>query len=144
MPVFDSVPWIAIAVLAAVATIAWSLVRIRRNKHRQRSSQKIDEWRRGGRYWGVRISPGSNSEGCQAVQRMSGHVFPVTTSPALPLPACDRRNCKCDYLPYPERRHQERRIEPRREAVRFEQDRPDRRQCKDRRAAIRSWNKRHS
>ena len=42
---------------------------------------------------------GSNSsDDCEASQSIAGQNFTLETVPPLPLPACDRKFCKCIYI----------------------------------------------
>ena len=42
---------------------------------------------------------------CEAVMAMQGQRFLVRDVPPLPVPDCDKPNCKCSYARYRDRRH---------------------------------------
>ncbi len=112
---------------------------LKRSKRLQHLQEQLADWRRGGQYWGIRVSADGKNSACEVSRRLSGHVFPIDSAPRLPLPGCERRHCNCRYLPYPERRRGERRRTIRRSAVRFEGSKPERRSGDDRRNAVQAW-----
>ena len=46
---------------------------------------------------------------CTAVEKMGGKRFLTAEAPWLPLPGCDRKQCKCRYARYDDRRMDTRR-----------------------------------
>lgn len=46
---------------------------------------------------------------CQAVLALKGKRFLPDDAPAFPLPECDAKQCRCRYVHYDDRRHDERR-----------------------------------
>jgi hypothetical protein len=127
-----------VAVAAGVVAAFLIVLKYKRSARLRMLEDQLSGWRRGGKYWGIRVA-GGKGKACESSRRLSGHVFPIGSAPQLPLPACDRKHCDCRYLPYPERRRGERREVGRRSTVRFEGDQSDRRTGKDRRSAVRVW-----
>lgn len=131
---------LALVVLGAVvAAVGTMLVRRRRPGIQEQLRSQLRDWQRSGRYWGVRVAAHAD-EGCEAMQRVASHVFPISSPPPLPLPDCRMRRCRCYYRPYPERRRGERRhAGDRRFAIRVEGDLGDRRKGDDRRRHDDPW-----
>jgi hypothetical protein len=81
-------------------------------------------------FWGVEMG----QPGCEAAQALLGQQFPFDEVPQLPLEDCSSANCTCQFKGLKDRRTLVRRQqEDRREALRFDKDRPERRSRKDRR-----------
>jgi hypothetical protein len=82
-------------------------------------------------FWGVEMG----QPGCEAAQALLGQQFTFDEAPQLPLEGCNSANCTCQFKGLKDRRSMVRRLqEDRREALRFDKDRPpDRRSRKDRR-----------
>lgn len=81
---------------------------------------------------GYRLVPGPKACGA-ALRKAASPVAPNEAGP-LPLPDCASKRCQCRYEPLAGRRRGQRREKPdRREAVRFGEDKPDRRSGRDRR-----------
>ncbi len=53
-------------------------------------------------FYGVSVQPGSYA--CDAAKQIWGHRYLVEEAPVLPLPDCDRPNCKCYLHPENDRR----------------------------------------
>lgn len=88
-----------------------------------------------GRYWGVRIEPGEAGDACDAARRCVSGRFSFENAPSLPLPECANTRCSCRYAGLPEQRNPppRRQTPDRREKIRYEPKRGNRRQEKDRR-----------
>jgi hypothetical protein len=82
-------------------------------------------------FWGVEMG----QPGCEAAQALLGQQFTFAEVPQLPLEGCSSACCTCQFKGLKDRRVLVRRQqENRREALRFDKDRPpDRRSRKDRR-----------
>lgn len=81
-------------------------------------------------FWGVEMG----QPGCEAAQRLLGQQFPFDEAPELPLEGCNSANCTCQFKGLKDRRRWVRRQqEDRRQSIRFDKDRPDRRSRKERR-----------
>ncbi len=88
------------------------------------------------KFWGVEILQG----GCKASTALAGKRFAFEEAPALPLEGCTAHNCPCQYKGLKEHRGGHRRAqEDRREGLRFDVKKPDRRALKDRRSRFDQW-----
>ncbi|MDP1652220.1 MAG: hypothetical protein Q8L56_05800 [Rhodocyclaceae bacterium] len=86
--------------------------------------------------WGKRIVVPAGKPCCIAAKVLSSQPFPVDAAPQLPLVECtNKANCECRYEPLFERRgYMERRSGmERRPNLRFDLDKPPRRNGRDRR-----------
>jgi hypothetical protein len=92
-------------------------------------------------YWGRKLVVPSPDVACEAAKALQGKCYPGSEGPDLPLSDCDAKmKCLCHYEPLPERRREERRSgHDRREELRFDADKPDRRSGTDRRASGHRW-----
>jgi hypothetical protein len=84
-----------------------------------------------GMFWGVSIS----RPGCVESRRMMNRQFTFADAPELPLPGCDAAKCTCHYSGLKHRRGgtTRRKNEDRRNEIRFDKERPERRSPKTRR-----------
>jgi len=81
-------------------------------------------------FWGVEMG----QPGCEAAQALLGKQFTFDEAPQLPLQGCNSPNCTCQFKGLKDRRTWVRRQQDdRRQSIRFDKDRPDRRSRKDRR-----------
>jgi hypothetical protein len=80
-------------------------------------------------FWGVEIK----QAGCAAARTLAGVEFEFDEVPALPLEGCTAAMCSCAYIGLKEKRQQQRRQHDRRNNLRFDPDKPDRRSRKERR-----------
>jgi hypothetical protein len=107
-------------------------------KNRQPANKKytaLIKLRHPGSYRGVTIRPGK----CPVARRYSGKPYSFDTAPPLPLPGCNALRCSCNYHGLLEHRNQARRNPMnRRETVRFDAERPERRSG-ERRHGYTSW-----
>jgi len=77
---------------------------------------------------------------CEAAGRLSGRIVPPKDAPQLPLAECDAKICRCLFRHRPEMRRAERRkVEDRRDSLRFDPTKADRRSGKDRRTDVNVW-----
>ncbi len=93
------------------------------------------------RYWGKRIVIPDPTRACDAAIDMKGHVYEAGKEPRLPHADCNMAmQCQCHYEPVPEQRKIDRRGgHERREELRFEVDKEDRRSGEDRRSKSYKW-----
>ena len=86
-----------------------------------------------GRYWGVRIEAGMDA--CEAARRGAGERYSFENAPPLPLPDCALTRCSCRYAGLEEQRNPppRRQTPDRRDKIRYEPKRGNRRKEKDRR-----------
>ena len=86
-------------------------------------------------FWGVEIG----QAGCEAAQSLLGRQYTFSEAPELPLRDCSSAMCTCQFKGLIDRRMKYRRTNTdRRQNIRFEKDKPDRRSRKDRRRG--NWN----
>ena len=136
-------------ILAVIAGIAWEL-RTGRRRRRPRTrispprtirdgpAGQLEALQKNRNYWGVVIHSGI----CTASKALAGEEFPFRDAPSLPLDGCDTSHCTCIYLGLWERRKWYRRAQPdRRKAIRYLQNKPDRRSHRERRK-INEWHNR--
>jgi hypothetical protein len=137
-----------------MAVIVFLVVMARRpNKHRHarnapgRSGTKqpgtkkeeLDQLRMSKQFWGVEI----HQPGCAAATKLTGKQFPIDSAPHLPVEGCVASHCTCRYMGLRNRRTMRRRLaHERRDELRFELEKSDRRAHKDRRKAIDKWRNR--
>ena len=145
---------VLLVILAIIAGIIWlfrgrGMKRLDRLGHRRKRAKQDDEYadlsvkekaleklRHSPQFWGVEIQQG----GCDASIALAGKRFAFEDAPALPLEGCDARMCPCQYLGLKERRtHQRRKQEDRRDSLRYDPGKPERRQLKDRRRRYDQW-----
>lgn len=84
-----------------VLTIAWLVVRVRRNKAEDEKKKSAGREVRGA-YHAVAIKYSENA--CDAAKAMTGRRFLSTAAPRLPLPECDYMDCRCQFAHYDDRR----------------------------------------
>ncbi|UCC57586.1 MAG: hypothetical protein JSU75_10935 [Gammaproteobacteria bacterium] len=145
---------IILAILVIIAGIIWVL-RGRdikphdRVSHKHKGAKPVEEFadlgtkeraleklRHSQQFWGVEIEQG----GCEASIALAGKQFAFEDAPALPLPECTAHICPCQYKGLVEHRKSHRRAqEDRRDSLRFESERSDRRSLKDRRSKFDQW-----
>lgn len=87
--------------LLLVLTIAWLVVRLRRNKAEIEAEKQPKSQVRGA-YHAVAIKYSENA--CDAAKAMTGRRFLSTAAPRLPLPECDYVDCRCQFAHYDDRR----------------------------------------
>ena len=84
-----------------VLTIAWLVVRMRRNKAAEKA-ESTPKFSHTGKYHSVAIKYAENA--CDAAKAMTGRRFLATAAPRLPLPECDYSKCTCAFAHYDDRR----------------------------------------
>lgn len=125
---------IVLAILVVIAGMAWLAYgkRPRRARPRRAPAEKSAPARPGGidklqgnkLFWGVELS----QTGCQAARGLHGQRYSFENAPVLPVAGCDMAACTCQFRGLLERRMRIRRTHPdRREVVRFDVNKPDRR-----------------
>jgi hypothetical protein len=99
-------------------------------------AQGLDKLRHSKQFWGVEIEQG----GCAEARALAGRQYSFEAAPRLPLDNCTASHCPCQYKGLVEHRRQHRRTqEDRRESLRFDVNKPDRRSSKDRRRGFDQW-----
>jgi hypothetical protein len=135
-------------ILAVIIGIVWQLRSPRRRRPRTRipppqsihhgPAEQLETLRQNRNFWGVEIQSGI----CEASKALAGRQFPSTEPPSLPLADCSASICTCSYVGLWEHRKWHRRAQSeRRKAIRYLQDRPDRR-CHRERRKIDVWSNR--
>lgn len=133
---------IVLAILFVMAGTAWFIYGRRpgpvRRRRRPRSALPpvrpggIDKLKSSGLYWGVELG----QAGCEASQILLDRQFTFDTAPELPLDGCSSAACTCQFRGLRERRSRLRRTHPdRREELRFDAEKADRRSRVSRRRA---------
>lgn len=84
-----------------VLTVAWLVVRIRRNKA-QELAEKNPHLNNTGAFHAVAIKYSESA--CAAAKEMTGRRFLSKDAPRLPLPECDMAECRCSFAHYDDRR----------------------------------------
>jgi hypothetical protein len=96
----------------------------------------IDKLQGTGLFWGVEIG----TPGCEAARDLMGNQYTFDEAPELPLPACSSAICTCQFNGLRDNRERARRSgNDRRDDIRFDKDRPERRKRRGRRRSDR-WN----
>ncbi len=133
---------IVLAILLAVAGAVWLTYYKRpstaRNKRRLPASSTparpggIDKLQGNDLFWGVELT----QAGCESAHILLGKQFTFDAAPELPLEGCSSAACTCQFRGLRERRSRSRRTHPdRRELLRFDVEKPDRRSRVSRRRA---------
>jgi hypothetical protein len=90
----------------------------------------LEKLRNNSLFWGLEMG----QPGCEAAQAIMDKQFTFDEAPQLPLEGCSSAMCTCQFKGLKNQRTQHRRAsEERRDEVRFEKDKPDRRSHKNRR-----------
>ena len=84
-----------------VLTIAWLVIRIRRNKAAEIAASRPSPMD-SGTFHAVAIKYSENA--CDAAKAMTGRRFLSSAAPRLPLPECDFLECRCKFAHYDDRR----------------------------------------
>jgi len=145
---------VLLVILAVIAGIFWLLrgsgaQRLERLSHQQKRPEAGDELvglstkekalaklRHSRQFYGVQVLQG----GCKTSIALAGKRFTFDEAPALPLEGCEAHICPCQYRGLKEKRSSHRRIqEDRRDGLRFNVNKPDRRSLKDRRRRFDQW-----
>lgn len=97
---------------------------------------ELNKLRSNKQFWGVEI----HQPGCAEAAKLGGQQFPIESAPTLPLEGCTATQCSCIYQGLKERRSMRRRLShERRNELRFEPEKSDRRSHKDRRKSVETW-----
>jgi hypothetical protein len=118
------------------------------HKHDTASSQpkpprtkkdELDKLRLSKQFWGVEI----HQPGCAAAAKLTGKQYPIASAPVLPVEGCASPVCTCLYMGLKDKRTLRRRLShERRDELRFEPEKSDRRSHKDRRSSVEKWRNR--
>ena len=132
----------ALLIFIVIAGTLWILHRQRGNTHNRPTRHRASRHRsvasgthqkaagENEQEWVLEIE----SPRCDASRALVGRKFTPEEAPKLPLADCKSTTCTCHYRRQPEQRKYHRRMNSdRRETVRFDKERPDRRARKDRR-----------
>ena len=99
-------------------------------------AHELEKLRHSRKFWGVEIQ----HPGCDAARKLAGQNFTLDEAPALPVEGCTAAQCSCLYEGLKEHRETHRRTQQdRRENIRFDANKPDRRKVKDRRRHFDQW-----
>ena len=147
---------VLLAILATIGGILWLLrgsgvQRLERLSHQHKhkhpeaedefvgmstKAKALEKLSHSGQFWGVEILQG----GCKASTALAGKQFTFNDAPALPLEGCEAHICPCQYKGQKENRSAHRRTrEDRRDGLRYDVKKPDRRALKDRRSKFDQW-----
>jgi hypothetical protein len=147
---------VLLVILAIIAGIFWlmrgsGVQRLEQLSHRHKpkhpevedefvgmsgKQKALAKLRHSGQFWGVEIV----QEGCKASMALAGKHFAFEEAPALPLEGCEARICTCQYKGLKEHRRTHRRTQKdRRDSLRFDTGKADRRSIKDRRRRFDQW-----
>jgi len=108
------------------------------NKPRTKRDE-LNKLRANKHFWGVEI----HQPGCAEATKLTGKQFPIQSAPELPVEGCGAAQCSCIYIGVKDRRTLRRRLShERRDELRFEPEKSDRRSHKDRRKSIEKWRNR--
>ncbi|MGD2111930.1 MAG: hypothetical protein PVI50_01000 [Gammaproteobacteria bacterium] len=103
---------------------------------RQIKAHALDKLSHSKQFWGVEIQ----QAGCPASIELAHRHYSFEAAPRLPLEDCTATHCPCQYKGLVEHRRQHRRTrEDRRDSLRFDVNKPDRRSAKDRRRGFDQW-----
>jgi hypothetical protein len=108
--------------------------------HKPRTKRdELNKLRANKHFWGVEI----HQPGCAEATKLTGKQFPLESAPELPVEGCVAAQCSCIYIGVKDRRALRRRLtHERRDELRFEPEKSDRRSHKDRRKSIEKWRNR--
>jgi hypothetical protein len=145
--------WI-IALFGIILLVAAALLLRGRNKETEKQKQPVSQTiasltpreqleriHQSEKFWGAAIETREDSHACKAVQKITDQAFKTFEVPKLPLDECDNINCRCRYYGLPDLRKSERRehTDDRREEIRYEPNKDNRRKGDDRRKADELW-----
>ncbi len=85
-----------------VLTVAWLIVRIRRNKAEALAEQQPRVVDPKGAFHAVSLRYSHNA--CDEAKQMTGRRFLSNAAPKLPLPGCTVLQCRCKYIHHKDRR----------------------------------------
>lgn len=119
---------------------AWGVLRSRQRTHAEDAAERASADRLAG-FWGVRFTPGPESTACARAREIAGSEYPLNQVPSLPLAGCDSLNCRCHFVYLANQRsgRDRRDSSDRRDAIRFDTRRTNRRGGHDRRRRNDVW-----
>ena len=85
-----------------VLAIVWLVVRIRNGKAESAAARSKATKTATGSFHAVAIKYSENA--CDAAKAMTGRRFLSSAAPKLPLPECDRMECRCTFTHFKDRR----------------------------------------
>lgn len=132
----DSLILFAGAAIVAIVGLTFPWSGRKHHQPRNKKSTALTKLRRTGIYRGLAIRPGK----CAAARQVSGKPYSFDEAPLLPLPGCNALRCSCNYHGLLEHRKQLRRDpRDRRDAIRFDAERPERRSGERRHGYANKW-----
>ncbi|GEM_PF-855478 len=144
--------WLVITLGVALLAAAFLLLRGRRQSPEKKEPasrplasltprEQLERLHKSDKFWGVAIETREDGHTCKAVRKITNQEFQTFDAPKLPLDECDNMNCRCRYYGLPDLRQSERRetTTDRREIIRYEPNKDNRRTGEDRRKADELW-----
>ena len=89
--------------------IVWLIARFRRDKGATESEAQL-KTENSGAFHAIAIK--YSEDACDAAKAMTGRRFLSSAAPRLPLPECDRLECRCTFAHYDDRRKKQDRRSP--------------------------------
>jgi hypothetical protein len=132
--------FLILLIVAVLVGMIW-LWRSQQTPHRRRRLSRqtaatparpggLDKLQKNEMFWGVEIS----QAGCESARALLGRQYTFDEAPELPLPGCESAACTCQFNGLKDHRGKPRRTrEDRRNDIRFDKDRPERRSRRNRR-----------
>lgn len=91
-------------VLALLLSIAWLILRVRRNRLEDRAERTPAATKAKSTSAFHAVSLKYSSAACDAAKAMTGRRFLSGAAPKLPLPGCDAPECNCGFAHHEDRR----------------------------------------
>ena len=88
--------------LLLMLSVAWLVVRIRRNKATEEIERSTRKPKDSGKFHAVAIKYSEHA--CDAAKALTGRRFLSNAAPRLPLPDCDYPDCDCRFSHFSDRR----------------------------------------
>lgn len=85
-----------------VLTSVWLVVRIRNNKVADKQERLPKPKKANGQFSAVSLQYSEYS--CDKAKEMTGQRFLASAAPRLPLPGCDKGDCRCQFSHHNDRR----------------------------------------
>lgn len=144
--------WVAILIAVFLLLAAFFILRNRTKSAEKKEEairpvasltpkEQLDKFIHSDKHWGVAIETRDGAHMCKAVRKICDQPFIKYEAPKLPLEECDNMNCRCRYFGLPDQRKAERRVNTtdRREQIRYEPDKKNRRSGEERRKLEELW-----
>lgn len=150
-------PWITAILIIALLFTAFFLIRGRNKEEKKQKTMseniasltpraQLERIHQSEKFWGVAIDTREDSHACKAIRKMVDKPFQTYEAPKLPLKECDNISCRCRYYGLPDLRENERRdaAPDRREQIRYEPTKTNRRSTEDRRKTQDLWSNKNT